>query len=166
LLALNAAVEAARAGDAGRGFAVVAEEVRTLAMRSAEAARTTTQVIERSLKKAEEGVSLNRDAAVAFDAITGQVKKIVQMMATVADSSQEQHAGVARITSNADAVRQHAQNGASTAEQTAAAAAELSAQADSLRGMTGQFTFGQSSVSYLDQSRQKRPSYPPRRRAR
>src|SRR5262249_49374305 len=83
LLSLNAAVEAARAGDAGRGFAVVAEEVRTLAMRSADAARNTTQVIERSLKKAEEGVLLNRDASIAFDAIFGQVKKIAQVMAEI-----------------------------------------------------------------------------------
>ncbi|HEV8548605.1 MAG TPA: methyl-accepting chemotaxis protein, partial [Polyangiaceae bacterium] len=142
LLSLNAAVEAARAGDAGRGFAVVAEEVRTLAMRSADAARNTTQVIERSLKKADEGVLLNRDASIAFDAIFGQVKKIAQVMADIAESSQRQHAGVARVTSSADTIRDGAQSGAATAEETAAAATELAAQAASMREMTATFRLG------------------------
>ena len=144
LLSLNAAVEAARAGDAGRGFAVVAEEVRTLAMRSADAARNTTQVIERSLKKAEEGVLLNRDASVAFDAIFEQVKKISQAMADIAESSQKQHAGVARVTSSAGTIRDGAQSGAATAEETAAAATELAAQAASMREMTATFRLGGS----------------------
>lgn len=147
LLSLNAAVEAARAGDAGRGFAVVAEEVRTLAMRSADAARNTTQVIERSLKKAEEGVLLNRDASVAFDAILEQVKKIAQAMAAIAESSQKQHAGVARVTSSADKIRDGAQSGAATAEETAAAATELAAQAASMREMTATFRFGESGAN-------------------
>jgi len=144
LLSLNAAVEAARAGDAGRGFAVVAEEVRTLAMRSADAARNTTQVIERSLKKAEEGVLLNRDASVAFDAIFEQVKKIAQVMADIAESSQKQHAGVSRVTASAGTIRDGAQSGAATAEETAAAATELAAQAASMREMTATFRLGGS----------------------
>jgi methyl-accepting chemotaxis protein len=144
LLSLNAAVEAARAGDAGRGFAVVAEEVRTLAMRSADAARHTTQVIERSLKKAEEGVQLNRDASVAFNAIFDQVKKIAQAMASIADSSQAQHAGVVRVTASADTIRDGAQSGAATAEETAAAATELAAQAASMREMTASFRLSSS----------------------
>jgi methyl-accepting chemotaxis protein len=142
LLALNAAVEAERAGDAGRGFAVVAEEVRTLAKRSAEAARNTTQVIERSRKKADEGVALNRDASIAFDAIAGQVKKIAEAMTQIAESSQKQHAGVSRAASSADSIRDDAQSGAATAEETASAAVELAAQSNSLRQMTGDFTLG------------------------
>lgn len=144
LLALNAAVEAARAGDAGRGFAVVAEEVRTLALRSAEAARSTTRVIEQSQKKAEEGVAFNRDASVAFGAIAAQVEKIARAMTEIAESSKKQHAGVARLSTSADSIRDDAQNGAATAQETASAAAELSAQAAAMRQMTSTFTLGQS----------------------
>jgi methyl-accepting chemotaxis protein len=144
LLALNAAVEAARAGDAGRGFAVVADEVRTLAMRSAEAARSTTQVIERLLKQAEEGVGINRDATVAFNAIASQVKKIVQVMAEIAESSRQQHAGVARVSASAETIRTDAQAGAATAEETAGAAAELAAQAQAMQEMTAQFSISRT----------------------
>jgi methyl-accepting chemotaxis protein len=139
LLALNAAVEAARAGDAGRGFAVVADEVRTLAMRSAEAARNTTQVIERSLRKAEEGVAMNRDATVAFNAIAGQIKKVVEVMKEIAESSRQQHAAVARVSASVDSVARDAQTSAATADQAASAAEELSQQAELMRETTSQF---------------------------
>jgi methyl-accepting chemotaxis protein len=142
LLALNAAVEAARAGDAGRGFAVVAEEVRSLAMRSAEAARNTTQVIERSLKKAEEGVVINREASVAFEAIGKQVKKVVEVIAEIAESSQQQHDSVARINKGVDTVSRETQQSAAATEETASAAEELAAQAETMRGLTSQFRFG------------------------
>jgi methyl-accepting chemotaxis protein len=144
LLALNAAVEAARAGDAGRGFAVVAEEVRSLAMRSAEAAKNTTQVIERSLKKAEEGVIINREASVAFDAIGKQVKKVVEVIAEIAESSQQQHDSVARINKGVDTVSRETQQSAAATEETASAAEELAAQAENMRALTSQFRLGQS----------------------
>ncbi len=139
LLALNAAVEAARAGDAGRGFAVVAEEVRSLAMRSAEAAKNTTVVIERSLKKAEEGVNINREASVAFEAIGKQVKKVVEVIAEIAESSQQQHDSVARINKGVDTVSRDTQQSAAATEQTASAAEELAAQAETMRTLTSQF---------------------------
>jgi methyl-accepting chemotaxis protein len=142
LLALNAAVEAARAGDAGRGFAVVADEVRTLAMRSAEAARSTTQVIDRSLKKAEEGVAINREATVAFSAIANQVKKVVEVMKEIAESSRQQHAAVARVSAAVDSVGRDAETGAATAEEAASAAEQLSAQAELMRETTSLFQLG------------------------
>jgi len=149
LLALNAAVEAARAGDAGRGFAVVAEEVRSLAMRSAEAAKNTTQVIERSLKKAEEGVIINKEASVAFEAIGKQVKKVVEVISEIAESSQQQHDSVARINKGVDTVSRETQQSAAATEETASAAEELAAQAENMRTLTSQFRLGQSApVAY------------------
>ena len=149
LLALNAAVEAARAGDAGRGFAVVAEEVRSLAMRSAEAAKNTTVVIERSLKKAEEGVVINKEASVAFDAIGKQVKKVVEVISEIAESSQQQHDSVARINKGVDTVSRETQQSAAATEETASAAEELAAQAENMRTLTSQFRLGQgSSAAY------------------
>jgi methyl-accepting chemotaxis protein len=144
LLALNAAVEAARAGDAGRGFAVVAEEVRSLAMRSAEAAKNTTQVIERSLKKAEEGVVINKEASVAFEAIGKQVKKVVEVISEIAESSQQQHDSVARINKGVDTVSRETQQSAAATEETASAAEELAAQAENMRTLTSQFRLGQA----------------------
>jgi methyl-accepting chemotaxis protein len=144
LLALNAAVEAARAGDAGRGFAVVAEEVRSLAMRSAEAAKNTTQVIERSLKKAEEGVIINREASVAFEAIGKQVKKVVEVISEIAESSQQQHDSVARINKGVDTVSRETQQSAAATEETASAAEQLAAQAENMRTLTSQFRLGTS----------------------
>jgi methyl-accepting chemotaxis protein len=142
LLALNAAVEAARAGDAGRGFAVVAEEVRSLAMRSAEAAKNTTVVIERSLKKAEEGVIINKEASVAFEAIGKQVKKVVEVIAEIAESSTQQHDSVARINKGVDTVSRETQQSAAATEQTASAAEQLAAQAENMRTLTSQFRLG------------------------
>ncbi len=144
LLALNAAVEAARAGDAGRGFAVVAEEVRSLAMRSAEAAKNTTQVIERSLKKAEEGVIINKEASLAFEAIGKQVKKVVEVISEIAESSQQQHDSVARINKGVDTVSRETQQSAAATEETASAAEQLAAQAENMRTLTSQFRLGQS----------------------
>jgi methyl-accepting chemotaxis protein len=144
LLALNAAVEAARAGDAGRGFAVVAEEVRSLAMRSAEAAKNTTQVIERSLKKAEEGVIINKEASVAFEAIGKQVKKVVEVISEIAESSQQQHDSVARINKGVDTVSRETQQSAAATEETASAAEQLAAQAENMRTLTSQFRLGQA----------------------
>jgi methyl-accepting chemotaxis protein len=164
LLALNAAVEAARAGDAGRGFAVVADEVRTLAMRSAEAARNTTQVIERSLRKAEEGVAMNRDATVAFNAIANQIKKVVDVMKEIAESSRQQHAAVARVSASVDSVARDAQTSAATADEAASAAEELSKQAELMRETTSQFELdlgrGRSTAKAPRAARRQEPQRP------
>src|SRR5207244_3670763 len=94
LLALNAAVEAARAGDAGKGFAVVAEEVRNLAMRSAEAAKHTANLIEESVKNADGGVALNQEVLSNLQEINGQIEKVSEVVAEIAAASDQQSQGV------------------------------------------------------------------------
>jgi methyl-accepting chemotaxis protein len=139
LLALNAAVEAARAGDSGKGFAVVAEEVRNLAMRSAEAAKTTSALIEESVKSSEQGVRLNAEVAAHFDEITSKVKKVVEVMGEIATASEHQSRGVSQINSAVDEMSRVTQHNAATTEESAAAAEELAAQATSVREMVGAF---------------------------
>jgi methyl-accepting chemotaxis protein len=96
LLALNAAVEAARAGDAGRGFAVVAEEVRNLAMRSAEAAKMTAQLINDAVDKADDGVTLNQEVLSHLEEIVQRVYQVNAVMGEIAMAS-EQPQGVEQI---------------------------------------------------------------------
>lgn len=90
LLALNAAVEAARAGDAGKGFAVVAEEVRNLAMRSADAAKTTAQLIEESVKNTDEGVNLNSSVLTSLEEINQRIEKVNVVVTEIATASDQQ----------------------------------------------------------------------------
>ena len=140
LLALNAAVEAARAGDAGRGFAVVAEEVRNLAMRSAEAARMTAQMIEGSVKNAEEGVQFNREVIENLGEITSRVRRVGEVMQEIAAASEVQSQTVTQVNQSMDELSKLTQQNAATSEETASAAEELTGQANSLIEMVGEFT--------------------------
>ena len=139
LLALNAAVEAARAGDAGKGFAVVAEEVRNLAMRSAEAAKTTANLIEESVQNAESGVELNQAVFGQLTEITGQANKVGEVMAEIAAGSEQQSAGIDQITGAMEQMNQLTQQNAANSEESASAAEELSSQSEELRSMIGRF---------------------------
>jgi methyl-accepting chemotaxis protein len=138
LLALNAAVEAARAGDAGKGFAVVAEEVRNLAQRSAEAARSTSDLIVGAQENADRGVAACTDLGGVLDAIVEGLQKVTSLVQDVAGASEEQACGVSEIRSAMEQVDQVTQSNAANAEETASASEELSAQADALNGMVNE----------------------------
>jgi methyl-accepting chemotaxis protein len=139
LLALNAAVEAARAGDAGKGFAVVAEEVRNLAMRSAEAAKTTANLIEESVKNAQGGVVINEEVTKNLHDIEAQVNRVTEVVAEIATASGQQSEGVSQITVSVEQMNQVTQQTAAYSEQSASAAEELTSQAAELQGMVSGF---------------------------
>jgi methyl-accepting chemotaxis protein len=140
LLALNAAVEAARAGDAGKGFAVVAEEVRNLAMRSAEAAKNTANLIEESVKNAEGGVAINSEVSAHLKKITEQVLRVSDVMSEIAAASEQQSEGVEQVNTGVEQMNHVTQQTAAGAQESAAAAQELAAQASKMLDMVGTFS--------------------------
>jgi methyl-accepting chemotaxis protein/methyl-accepting chemotaxis protein-1 (serine sensor receptor) len=133
ILALNAAVEAARAGEAGMGFAVVADEVRTLAQRSAQAAKDTAALIEESIGRSHEGSTKLEQVATAIHGITESASKVKTLVDEVNLSSEEQAKGVDQISRAIVQMEQVTQKSAATAEQSASAGEELSAQSQTLR---------------------------------
>ncbi len=139
LLALNAAVEAARAGDAGKGFAVVAEEVRNLAMRSAEAAKNTSRLIEESVKNAEGGVEINQEVLVNLEEINSQVNKVSEVMAEIASASDQQSQGIDQITTSVQQMSDMTQQNAANSEESAASAAELDNLAHKMQKLVDAF---------------------------
>ncbi len=143
LLALNAAVEAARAGDAGKGFAVVAEEVRSLAMRSAEAARTTAQLIEESVTNAEGGVALNAEVTEHLEEIAKQVVQVSEVMDEVAAAVEQQNRGIDQVNTAVEQMNQVTQQTAANAEESSSASEELTSQAEEMRSLVGRYTLSQ-----------------------
>jgi PAS domain S-box-containing protein len=144
LLALNAAVEAARAGDAGKGFAVVAEEVRNLAIRSAEAAKNTTSLIEDSVRNSEGGVELNQEVMKNLEEINEQVFKVSTVISEIAAASEQQSTGINQINTAVLQVSQVTTQVAANAEESAGAAEELSSQAEEMNSMVNLFRLSTS----------------------
>jgi len=134
LLALNAAVEAARAGEAGAGFAVVADEVRNLALRSAEAARNTSDLIEKTIKAVRNGNEMTVSTQEAFRANAELSGKISQLVDEIATASEEQAHGIAQVNIAVGEMDKVTQQTAATAEESASAAEEMNAQAQQMRG--------------------------------
>jgi len=139
ILALNAAVEAARAGEQGRGFAVVATEVRSLAQRSATAAKEIKALIEDSVGRVRNGTKLVEGAGETMEEIAVSVKRVTDIMSEIAAASQQQLAGIEQV-SNAIAQMEHVvQQNAALVEESAAAAENMSGQAEVLTSTVARF---------------------------
>jgi methyl-accepting chemotaxis protein len=140
ILALNAAVEAARAGDAGKGFAVVAEEVRTLAQRSADAAKDTSAIIEKNIQLSTRGGEASIRVNNSLNDISTRVNKLNDLISEITAASQEEAQGIEQVNKAISQMESVTQQNASVAEESASAAEELTVQADTLENVVRNLT--------------------------
>ena len=148
ILALNAAVEAARAGEQGRGFAVVASEVRSLAGRSADAAKEIKSLINASVERVEQGTVLVGQAGTTMTEVVSSIKRVTDIMGEISAASAEQSAGVAQVGEAITQMDQTTQQNAALVEESAAAAESLRAQAQQLVQAVAVFKLSHGEVSF------------------
>ncbi len=159
ILALNASVEAARAGSAGKGFAVVAAEVRSLAVKSDEAAKATKGLIEDSIQAVKGGSEIANKVADALDQTNTLVNQAVTQVGQIADAIDEETASIAQVVEGIDQISSVVQTNSATSEQSAAASEELSSQAAVMRRITSSFRLRGGAHSAPVQSSSNSNSY-------
>ncbi|MBA3015967.1 MAG: hypothetical protein FP815_13640 [Desulfobulbaceae bacterium] len=138
LLSLNAAVEAARAGEAGAGFAVVADEVRSLAQRSADSAKSTSQLIENIVKRIENGSSLVKKTTETFEEVAAGSGKVAVLLTEITHANNEQSIGISQISSGIHLIDEATQQNSAISEEAASSATEMHSESQKLNAIVSQ----------------------------